>query len=247
MKHTRRKELKTNELSVYLQQIYEAAARNATYLIGGVVVVVLVLVIGLLVQRNRNRAELDAWNSYSEIRSGDVVSDPALLDRARGLAAGYGDNSDLGPLVLELQASLGHQRSLSTTRPVENAPEIKLLKEARGSYERLLEKFGQRADVAARARMSLASVEETLLVAGQGNIQTVRKHYQQVIDAEPNPYQDIARDLLANLEERVARLEIVAPAELPASEPAATTKPAPDTKPAPAAKPATMPATTIAP
>ena len=64
MKQTRRKELKTNELSVYLQQIYEAAVRNATYLVGGVVVVVIVLVVALLTQRNRSlEAHVCIWIS----------------------------------------------------------------------------------------------------------------------------------------------------------------------------------------
>ena len=39
MKQTRRKELRTNELSIYLQQLYQTLERNSTYILAGVLAV----------------------------------------------------------------------------------------------------------------------------------------------------------------------------------------------------------------
>lgn len=217
MKQSRRKELKTNELSVYLNQLYEAAQRNASYLIGGVVVVVVVLVVGLLVQRSRHRAEADAWNSYNTIRRGDVTTDPALLDNVQTLVAEYGDHADLGPLVLELQGRLAHQLALSMSEDENKQERVRLLKQARDAYRQELDTFGERLDIGDRVRMSLAAVEESLYVEGESEIDTIRQLYGDVVDRDDSPFRETAQGLLDELETRLSPVELVAtrPAETP--------------------------------
>jgi len=254
MKKSRRKELKTNILSVYLQQIYEAAARNATYLIGGFVVLVLVLVIGLVVQRNRHRALQEAWRQYYELRQQDVRLRPDVLNRTRSLASEYSEDADLGPMALKLQADQCYQLGLSLSESRERSRRLELMKEAKETYERLIRQFASRPDVVAVARMSLAAVEESLVLAGESDITAVRDCYQQLIDGKPNPYQQLARDQLEDLDKRIESLEIVATRPAETTRPAEATRPAETTRPAegpppPASAPAstTRPATTTAP
>lgn len=238
MKQTRRKELKTNVLSVYLQQIYEAVVQNATYLVGGLVVILAVLVIGLLVQRNRHRAEQAAWTQYVELRAGDVITDPGLLDRARALAAERRDDANLGLQVQELYASLAYKSGLHLTAPADRQRRIELLKEASDAYRRLIDQAGERRDVADSARMSLAAVEESLALAGEGQVDEARRLYQQLAESKTSPYRDTARKMLDEMDQRMARLQIVA------TRPAEATQPAPATRAAsaPASLPATAPA-----
>src|SRR5687767_12970875 len=135
MKQTRRKELKTNELSIFLHQMYDSIQRNATYLLAGIVVVVIVLVIGLYVQHRRHKTMTDAWTSYYEVRELDVTTKPEALDRARELADKYGDNAQLGPEVLQLRGDLTHEVALGLVKPEDEDRRIKLLEEANTSFE----------------------------------------------------------------------------------------------------------------
>ncbi len=59
MKQARRKELKTNELSIYLQQIQEAVVRHSNYIIGGIVVVGLVVYFGAKYIRRSQGVDID--------------------------------------------------------------------------------------------------------------------------------------------------------------------------------------------
>lgn len=233
MKQTRRKELKTNALSVYLQQIHDAIRRNSRYLIGAAVVVALVLVVGLLVKRSRQDTMQDAWAIYHELRLGDVTRDATLLDRVRALAEEHGDDDDLGPRTLELLGRLSHQRALSLPSDEDRSRRLELIEDARSAYERLLAEFDDDVTLAAGARMGLASVEEALILAGKGDKENVRQLYQQVIDAPCNPYQSQAEGLLEHLDRRLVPLEIVDPP--PPPEP--PTRPAEETEP-----PTTVPA-----
>ena len=85
MKQSRRHELKTNELSIYLQQCYDFIRQHATWLIGGVAVGVLIIVVMLLNAQREERAMLDAYTSCQEIRRGSVVAD---MDHRRAVIAG---------------------------------------------------------------------------------------------------------------------------------------------------------------
>jgi hypothetical protein len=223
MKQARRKELQTNELSVYLHQISDAIQRHANYLLGGLVVVALVLAVALYVRQSRHAAIETARSQYYEVQRGDVAAQPELLELARQLAASYGDHSELGPDVLQAAGDAAYDRAMSLTAPQDQAQRRELLQEARGRYEEKIRRFSNRRDAVAEARMSLAAVEEeTLLATGEGSREAIETHYQQVIDAPTNPYQGLARLRLEDLNERLKPLEIVAtrPAEEPPPAPA---------------------------
>lgn len=240
MKQQRRHELKTNDLSVYLKEIYEAIQRNSRYVVGGIVVVVMVLVILLVVKRNRAAAVIAAETTYEEVLSGDLTADPTLLDKARELAEQYGDDRRLGPKMLSLRGNMLYTSALSLTAPDQKADRVERLEQARAVFNDLLQRFGTRQNVEAKARMMLAKIEESLIVEGKGNVDIVRTIYQELKNSETGLYATQAEQRLASLDERLTPLKIVeAPATKPAPAEEPTTAPAAD---APTTAPATAPA-----
>ncbi len=231
MKQTRRKELKTNDLSIRLQQFSDSIQRNATYWLGVIVIVVAILVIALYVQHRRHKTMAEAWSAYYEVREMNVVTKPEALDRARELADKYGDNAQLGPAVLQLKGDMACEAALALVKPEEQTRRIELLENAKASFEQLLQQYGSDPQIEARAHMSLAKVGETLLALNKGKIEEVRGHYQALVEKKPNPFVEISEKRLGELTKKLEPLNIVAtrPAEPPASAPAAanaTTKPA---------------------
>ncbi|UCD30089.1 MAG: hypothetical protein JSV03_06345 [Planctomycetota bacterium] len=220
MKKTRRQELKTNELSIMLKQMYEAILRYSNYMIGGALVVVLVLVIGMIYNQNRRNARRNAWNEYREIQQLDITVDPGLIDRARILAGEFSSDRNLGPATLELEASLHYKLAMSLTSPSDRADRIDHYNEAKSMYQQLIEKYNTRPEVVNRAHMSLAAIEESLLIMGESTIDMVREHYQYLAAADKSTFKSVAEDLLDSLEERIAKVEIVAtrPAETPTTQ-----------------------------
>lgn len=241
MKQTRRKELKTNELSIYLHQMYETVQQNATYLLGGLVAIVAILVIFMYVQHRRHKTMADAWTSYYEIREKDVTKEAGALDRARELADKYGDNAHLGPAVMQLRGDMAYELSLSLVKPEEQTRRLDLLQESKETFEHILNQYGSDTQVAARAQISLAAIGESLVVLGKVKIEEVRGHYQALVEKKPNPFAEVSEKRLAELTKHLEPLNIVAtrPAEPPESAPAST--PA-----AVSARPATAPASVVA-
>jgi hypothetical protein len=243
MKHSRRQELKTNELSIYLQQGYDFLVRNSTYVIGGVVVVVLIIVVGMLNLRSQHRGKVDAMNRVRAIQ-GETARDTKLLEEIEGLANDYASDPGLGPQILDLQASVAHQLALNLTSEADKPRRAELLKEAKSACERAIRDFSDQAVVVARARMTLAAIEETLVMDGQGDAQKIRQLYQDVINGPVTPYQKLASEQLADLDKRLVKLVVVpappAPMPLPTTKEAAAPS-ATATGPGPAAKPAVAP------
>lgn len=240
MKQTRRKELKSNELKIYLQQVYEAAVRNATYLIGGAVVVVLVLVIGLYYRHSRHEVQAAGWRAYHEIAQSSPGEKGEVIDRARNLAVEYAGDPVLGPMARQLQADLMYRRALTLDTQVNRTERLQLLSDARDIYQKLIDTEPANSDTANRARMSLAAVAESLYVEGKADLTLAEEQYRKLIEGPPNAYTSIARSRLETLPERAKRLEIVA------TRPADTTT-APATSTAPGDPVETMPATSTAP
>lgn len=249
MKQSRRQELKTNVLSVKLKEAYEAIVRNSSYIIGGAVAIVVILIIFVVVQRNRQAAIDQAERTYIEIRSGNVVEKPDLIEQAGRLAEEQGPTTPLGAKAAELQGDLAYQ--LAMHAGLKNRTEmISRIKQAKAAYEPLLSQKTDDPGEAARLRMRLAAAEESLCVAGEGSAETVRKLYQAVIDGSDLSYKTIAQELLKSLDDRLAKLKIVAtqpasapataaaaPADAPMALPPITVTPAP----APASEPASAP------
>ncbi len=223
MKQRRRQELKTNELSIYLQQIYEFLVRNSTYVVGGVVVVALIIIVATMNTRSQHRAKVDAMNRIRAIQGGEAVQDLKLLDEIKDLANSYGDDPGLGPVILDLQASLAHRLALSRTSEADKPDQQRLLKEARSVCERTIRDFGNQPIVVARAKLLLAGVEETLFIDGQGDRERIETLYKEVIDGPVSPYQKLASEQLDSLDKRLAKLEIVA--TRPAATATATMRP----------------------
>lgn len=250
MKQSRRKELKTNELSLYLQELRDVVTRYSNYIIGGIVVVVLILMVGLYVQRNRYETEAARWREYREIQQAMLEGKTDVADRAAALADATAGDSRLGPLAKELHARLLYSRAMTISPLAGSSERGDLLEKAKAAYTNLLNASSNRPDLAARARLALADVQETLYVAGKGDLDSIKADYAKVVDSKIAPYADMAKERLDTLPERVKKLEIVAtrPAEPTATAPAAAR---PSTAPAglkleptvPAAKaPASAPA-----
>ncbi len=233
MKQSRRKELKTNELGEYLLQCYAWASQNANYLLGGAVVIVLVLGIGWVVHNNRLQARQNAWTEYNELYEVASVT-PTHIERADNLAAKFGKTSDLGPRVTFLKADLAYKRALNLTGEAERDQRIKLLQEAKETLLPMEKLFADNPLVVAQVFMRLAAIEETLVLAGQGDKEKVRSFYQKVINEKNAPYVEDASDQLETLDERLAVLPLVAsrPAEEAATRPAIMSAPATNTAPA---------------
>ncbi|MHC4441483.1 MAG: hypothetical protein ACYTF1_13765 [Planctomycetota bacterium] len=254
MKKTRRKELKTNELSAILKQIYENALQYSNYLIGGALVIVLVLVAGLIYRQNKQNALQAARKEYNEIRQLDATVDPNLIDRARILASENSSDRNLGPAALELQATMNYKLAMSIRDPKEKARKIEHLKEAKEIYQQLIDKFSTLPNVTDRANFSLAAVEESLVVMGESSIDQVREHYRKLAENEKSPFKPLAESLIETLDEKTKPLEIVA--SRPAEKPLLAPPDPPTTQPKPVItrsklkkidKPTSAPATSTAP
>jgi hypothetical protein len=228
MKQSRRKELKTNELGIWLNDLYDSAQRNANYLLGALLVVVLLVVGTMVVRHNRMAKVQSAWNAYYDLRNADLTKDPDALNRARELAQTWAGDSDLGPYALQLSGDMAYNLALDLPDPKDKDTRIQRLKQAKSSYEQMLSNYASVSDVSNAARMSLAAVEESLVVEGQGDTKQIRELYEKVIAAKPNVFANVAEQDLKTLDERLKPLQIIAtrPAEAVATAPSATSGPA---------------------
>ena len=240
MKQSRRKELKTNELSLYLQQLYESAQRNSTYILGGLVAIVLILVIGLYIQHSRHQARADASRRFGELSSADPTTQPALIDEALALADER-EGDPIGGLARALAADMAYRRAmaLNTNQRDERA---KLLDRAAENYQLLVQAGPKQQNLFVRAHLGLAAVEETRIVEGNGKIETAAEHYREVLNVGPTAFTELAREKLETLPQRTKKIHLVAsrPAE---SAPATSTAPA-ATRPATTAPAAGQPTAT---
>lgn len=240
MKQSRRKELKTNELSIYLQQIREAISRHQNTILLALVAVIVVLAVGMIVRKQRHAAYEAAYADYLDLRDQSVIAQPELLEQAAALAATHADDAGLGPLTAELYAGMAYELAMNQTNLDNRARRVELFNTARSTLEGLLQRWGSRPMVAPRTRISLAAVLESLHVLGEGDIETIRKTYQSVIDGPPSAFTDDAKEQLKTLAERTAKLELVAtrPAEpvIPTTQPTVQITPV---EPPAAAEPAT--------
>lgn len=235
MKQARRKELKTNDLSQYLQQIYENVQKNSTAILGGLFAVVVILAVILLVQRWRHSNMEEAWKTYFELQTKDPVAEPEALERARGLAQKEADNPDLGPLAMQLEGDFAYSIASTLTNPAELQRRIDLLQQARRSYEQMASRYQGRPLVTNRANMSLAAANESLIVVGRNTLSPsqidvlkdqAKASYRAVLENRPNAFADLAESQLSDFESRLEPLKVVAtqPATSPAM--AVTTAPA---------------------
>lgn len=234
MKQSRRQELKTNELSVFLQQIYTSARDNANYVIGGLVAVVALLVIVLYVQHRRTEAREQAWNRYYELQGASVTEKPELMEQARAFAAQQRGNDQLGYRAAELAGDIAYQLAMSPEMLDDREKRLALLKDARDRYQQVIDQAPDNPAMVERARYSLAKIEENLLLAGESTKEKVRSLYEQIAKDEHGRYSGLAEEALGTLDERAEPLQLVA------------TRPA-ETQPAtaPATAPATLPAAAV--
>jgi hypothetical protein len=235
MKQSRRQELKTNELSVFLKQLYENVVRNLNYVIGGLVVVAALLAIGLYVQHRRQQARETAWSHFQELQRTSVTESPAALDKARELAVREQGNGELGPLSALTAADMADELAMSLDPAKDHDKRLALLRDAKDRYQGVIDGNPGRPALVARARYSLAKVCENLFVAGEGTKEQVRAQYEALL--KDPLYGSLAREQLDNMDQRLQPLKVVAtrPAEQPATAPAGSPTTQPTTHPAPEA------------
>ncbi len=244
MKQTRRQELKTNTLSVYLSQIYERAQLYSNYITGGLVVVLLVLVVGAYLRHSRQVATQNGWKRFYEIvdPSDDAGGDVDLITRAERLADEYAGHRQIGLAARELQADLTYEEAMKLS-PVggDRGRRVELLKSARRLYQELLDGHAREPLAAARLRMSLAACIENLVLLDEARADEAQALYQQVAADPASPFKPLAEKMAQTLATRVAPLKIVAtrPAET-APEGAAASAAGPETS-GTAAAPVTVP------
>lgn len=244
MKQSRRHELKTNELSIWLQQTYAAAGRNINYIIGGVVVVVLILVIALFVRNRRYDAREAAWASYYEIEATPVWQKPDVMDRARAFADEHAGDRDLGARSVLLLAGKAADVAMTLDPFKEADKRLAALNEAKKAYDTVIQDYADRPEFVVPARMGLATILESLVLIGQAGVEDVRKQYQAIVaEPESGAYQFMAGEALKDLNERLVPITLVA------TRPAgfSTTAPATRSVVPPPIVPATQPATSSAP
>lgn len=228
MKQARRKELKTNELSIYLQQIQEYVVQHSNWIIGGIVVVVVILMIGLYVQSSRHQAETARWTELSKIREDSATAvTPELVDRAERLASQTAGDAKLAPATRELHAELAYQLALDTS-PVSNPDEYaRRLEAARASYEAMVNDCADQPDMVAKGHLGLGSTFESLHVVGKATLDQAREQYRLAVESGTF-VAGMAKDRLDTLADRTRPLNIVAtlPAEPVETAPATATAPA---------------------
>jgi hypothetical protein len=233
MKPSRRHELKTNELSIFLQQVYASAKQNLNYVIGGVVVVVAILAVGLYIQHRRQATHENAWKQYEDLRTqvGRSGPNPSLLQSAATLAAEQEGSGDLGRPTAALAADIAFELAASLDPVKDKAKRLELLKEARSRYQGMTDRYSDDPDTAAAARFSLANIEESLLMAGESTKEKVLALYEPLTKAELGTYKTLAEEQIKTLDERIQPLQIVAtrPAEPPATAPSPLTPTRPTT------------------
>lgn len=250
MKPSRRHELKTNELSVFLQQTYASAKQNRNYVIGGVVLVVGILIVGYYVQSRRHQSRDAAWDELRAVQS--EIGKPSLevLNRAKDLASAQAGSSDLGARTATLVGDVAYELALTEDMVKQPAKQLELLREARKQYESVIKDCADQAEEVAAARYRLAKTEESLIAFGEGTKAAVLAQYEILAKAEHGTFKLLAEQAMETLDERLQPLKLVAtrPAETPATQP--TTAPAIPSAEAPAVAPvdttapATAPATT---
>ena len=235
MKQTRRKELKTNELSIFLQQTWDSIARNSNYVLGGIVVVALVLAIGLFMKHSAAQTEARQWQEYRDIQQAVAEGKDDALDRAEALANQTAGNAKIGPQALSLYADMLHDKAMAIS-PIPHSPERDtLLEKAENRYQQLIRTYAGRPDVVSAARMRLAAVTETLYVAGKSDrLEIAKQQYKEIQKDEKNAFATLAKQKLDTLVARTAKIETVEtrPAE-PTPEAAATKPTATKTETAP--------------
>lgn len=220
MKQSRRQELKTNELSMKLQELYQKASRYSTHIL----VVVLALVVIVLVTnytRGQRATQLeDASAALLEAsRLNPMEEEDNALARARQLVAEYGELEHVGLQARDLLGRMAFQRA-QLLNPLEEKDEhVELLKEAQRVYEAIITKHADNAKVVAEARMMLAKINESLVVAGEGDADQVREIYAKLIENESGTFRPLAEEALATLDERLAPLRLVEPGS-PETQPA---------------------------
>lgn len=211
MKQARRKELKRNLLSVKLEELYDASRRYAIHLLAGAAVVVLFVVVVLTMNLRAEAQRQEAWNAYLEVRQMDPAANgEQVLDSARRLVADYGNHPEMGLLARDTLGRLLYARAMTLDPHAEREEYLKLLNDARSAYRDLIAGANSRDEVATRARMMLAAVEETLVLAADEDPEPVRALYAEIIAEDPSVYGPLARNLLDTLDERLRKLDLVA-------------------------------------
>jgi hypothetical protein len=245
MKQSRRQELRTNELSIKLQELYEKANRYSTHIL---VVVLALLVIVLVTNylRSRQAATLQqASEELSDVRGLDVTSEEDnALERARQLVEAYGDTDRVGPQARDLLGRMVYQKAMLMNPRTEKETYVKLLKEAEETYQGLIAAYATDPMAVAEARMMLAKINESLAVVGERDSERVRELYASLADNEAGIYKSLAEEALASLDERLKPLRLVEPGS-PETQPARTPIAPDEPETAPAVE--TGPADDIAP
>jgi hypothetical protein len=234
MKQARRQELKTNELSVYLRQIYEWLNDHSTQVIWGVVIAAAILVIALYARQRAHAKREAGWQEYEAIRKLNPLEDEAAIARAQDLVAEYGDQRPLGIFGRETLARMLYVKGMQLDPLSESEEQIELLKQSKAAYQDMLEAASDDDSAVQRAHVALAAIEESLAIHGQGRPEEARKHYEALTRAEPALFGDLAKQQLQTLEDRLADLPMVAtrPAAEPETE--AVSEAEPETAEAPA-------------
>ncbi len=220
MKQSRRHELKTNELSLKLKELYEKANRYSTHILVAVLAL-LVVVVATNYMRTSRQSELEeASRELAAIRQLDPQSEEDdALARARSAAAKYGDLPGVGFNARDLYGRMAYQTA-TLLNPLDDSEEVvKLLKEAESVYTDATAELADEPVHLGQARLMLAKVKESLLIMGEGDKEAVRDLYAKLSEENSTVFKPIAEEALASLDERLIELKFVEPGS-PETQPA---------------------------
>jgi len=258
MKHSRRHELRTNELAESLTQLKEWFTVYGNYVIGGAAVVLLILGGGLYYSRSQATQMEQNWSEYRNIDREfaqiaaamlrNPIIDPgqkeklqACFPRMEALASTAGTEA----VTCEAWRWIGEQRLLYATMLMDPSQINDNLDRAATAYQRAASSAPDRTFDVLAARFGLATVYED-----KGQFDQARKIYHEIADnkdGEISVLRQLAADKLENFDRLTLPVALAAAPEIPttrkaaASSAPATQKAAPQPvvkKPAAATKPA---------
>jgi len=234
MKSQRRHELQQNVLDAELGALIGFFKKRGTYILWGVLLVLLVTVVFMVVQRRKRAGLYDLRSRYEQLRQSDKVKPDARLQGLTELAVQDDDPRTAAMAMLDLAAEYS-ARFVQSDSKVSEQQKRQYAAEAENWYRKLINRFSKLPWALARGHLGFGKLAES-----RGEYAAAESSYQSILQMG-----DDAGPLRAEAEQRLKNLEIYR-AEMPIR--MATTLPAtqPATRPAasqPATPPATQPAT----
>jgi hypothetical protein len=210
MKATRRQELKTNELALFLKDVREFLSTYGNYFVGGLVVIALIALGYVYMTRSAAQALADARR---EISSLPFATDDEVRDSVAKLKrlASENDSETLILDALRRRAVMAMNRAHAAD---DGTPSSEFLDMARDAYEEMLQRFPDRHLDLGAALIGLATIEEDLFILDDdlAHKEEARGFLERIRDnanLNGTPFQTIALERLNALDQTFVQVVMV--------------------------------------